>query len=97
VANFNFKIVYRPSSRGGKPDALSRRAEGRLEKGARHREQIIWKPEHFEVSLCHKKDRIQVSLVEGNKRTTNRLRVKRLQQNAIVPAKGSTMAAGHDI
>ena len=25
LANFNFKIVYRPGSRGGKPDALSRR------------------------------------------------------------------------
>ena len=30
-------------------------------------------------------------------RTTNQLRVKRLLQNAIVPTKGSKMAAGHDI
>jgi len=35
--------------------------------------------------------------VEGKKRITNRLRIKRLQQNAIVPTKGSRMAAGYDI
>jgi len=64
LANFNFKIIYRPGSRGGKPDALSRRPEYRLEEGATHREQTILKPEHFQVSLCHRKDRIQVSLVE---------------------------------
>jgi len=97
LANFNFQIVYCPGSRGGKPDALSRRPEYRPEEGATHREETILKPEHFEVSLCHKKERIQVSLVEGKKRITNRLRIKRLQQYAIVPTKGSRMAAGHDI
>jgi len=56
LANFNFKIRNRPGSRGGKPDPLSRRPECRLEGGARHREQTILKPEHCEVSLCHKKD-----------------------------------------
>jgi len=35
--------------------------------------------------------------VEGKKRITNRLRVKRVQQNAIIPTKGSRMAAGHEI
>jgi len=55
------------------------------------------KQEHFEVSLSHKKERIQVSLVEGKKRTTNRLRIKMLQQNAIGPTKGSRIAAGYDI
>jgi len=97
LANFNFKIVYCPGSRGRKPDALSRRPEYRLEEGATHHEQTILKVEHFEVSLCHRKERIQVSLVEGKKRITNRLRIKRLQRNAIVPTKGSMMAAGHDI
>ena len=87
--------MYQPSSSGGKSDALSRRPEYRLEEGVTHPEQTILKPEHLEVSLCHKKDRIQVSLVEGKKRTRNQLRVKRLQQNAIVPTKGSRMAAGH--
>jgi len=38
LANFNFKIVYRPGSRGGKPDALSRRPEYLREDGATHRE-----------------------------------------------------------
>jgi len=97
LANFNFTIVYRPGSRGGKPDALSRRPEYHLEEGATHREQTILKPEHFEASLCHRKDRIQVSLVEGKKRITNRLRIKRLQRNAIIPTKGSRMPAGQDI
>jgi len=97
LANFNFKIVYRPGSRGVKPETLSRRPENRLEEGATHREQAILKPEHFEVSLCPRKDRIQVSLVEGKKLITNRLRMKRLQPNAIVPTKGSRMAAGPDI
>jgi len=97
LANFHFQVVYRPGSRGGKPDALSRRPEYRLEEGATHCAQTILKPEHFEVSLCHRKDRTQVSLVEGKKRITNRLRIKRLQRNAIVLTKGSRMAAAHDI
>jgi len=97
LANFNFKIVYRPGSRGGKPDALSRRPEYGLEEGAMYREQTILKPEHFEVSLCQRRDRIQVSHVEEKKRITNRLRIKRLQRSAIVPTKGSRMAAGNDI
>jgi len=89
--------VYRPGSRGGKPDALSRRPEYRHEEGATHRQQTILKTEHFEVSLCHRKYRIQVSLVEGKKLITNRLRIKRLQRNAISSTKGSRLAAGHDI
>jgi len=97
VVNFNCKFLYCPGSRGGKPDAISRRPEYRLDEGAMYREQIILKSEHFEVSLCHRKDKIQVSLVEEKKRTINRLRIKRLQQNAIIPTKGSRMAVGHDI
>jgi len=97
LANFNFKMVYRPGSRGGKPDALSRRPEYRPEEGATHCEQTILKPEHFEVSLCNKKDRIQVRLVEGKKVARNWLRINRVEQNAIVPTKGTRMAAGHDI
>jgi len=97
LANFNFEIVYHPGSRGGKPDALSRRLEYRLEEGPTHREQTILKPEDFEVSLCHRKDRIEVTLVEGKRRITNRLRIQRLQRNAIVPTKSSRIAAGHDI
>jgi len=90
-------MVYCPGSRGGKPDTLSRRPEYRLEEGATHREQTILKPEPFEVSLCHRKDRIQVSRVEGKKRITNRLRIKILQRNAIIPTKDTRIAAGNDI
>ena len=39
LANINFKIVYRPGSQSGKPEALSRRPEYRPEEGATHREQ----------------------------------------------------------
>ena len=97
MANFNFKIVYRPGNRGGKPDGLSRRPEYRPEGGATHREQSILKPEHFELSVCHRKDRIQISLVRKGIPASNHLRIKRLSKNAIIPTKGSRMAAGHDI
>ena len=97
LANFNFKIVYRPGSRGGKPDALSRRPEYRPEEGAMHREQSILKPEHFEISCSHRRVRIPVGLVKRKVTTTNRLRIKKLSQQAIIPTKGSRMAAGHDI
>jgi len=89
--------VYSPGSRGGKPDAFSRRPEYHPEEGATHRGQTILKPEHFEVSLCHRKDRIQVRLVEGKKQTTKGLRIKRVQQKAIIPTQGCRMAARHDI
>ena len=55
------------------------------------------KPEHFEISCCHRKDRIQVGLVKRKIRTTNRLRIKKLSQPATIPTKGSRRAAGHDI
>ena len=51
LANDNFKIVYRPGKRRGKPEALSRRPEYRPEEGATHREQSILKPDHFQISL----------------------------------------------
>jgi len=65
--------------------------------GATHREHTLLKPEHGAFFLCQEKDRIQVRLVEGKKRTTNWLRIKRLQHNAIVPTKDARIAAGHDI
>jgi len=51
LASFNFKIIYRPGSQSGKPDALSRRPEYHPEDGAEHTEQSILKPEHFSISL----------------------------------------------
>jgi len=47
LTNYNFKIVYRPGSRGRKPDALSRLPEYHLEEGARHSEQSILKTNTF--------------------------------------------------
>jgi len=65
--DLNFKILYRPGSSGGKPDQLSRQPEYRVVERATQREQPMLQPEHFEVSLCHKKERIQVRLVKGKK------------------------------
>ena len=97
MANFNFQIVYRPGSQSGKPDALSRPQEYRPEGGATHYEQSILKLEHFLLSVCHRKDRIQISLVRKRTPTSNRLRIKQLSKNAKMPTKGSRMTAGHDI
>jgi len=44
ASQFDFKIVYRPGSREGKPDALSLRLEYHREEGATHRKQTILKP-----------------------------------------------------
>jgi len=55
LTNYDLKIVYRPGSRGGKPDALSRRPEYRPEEGAHHCEQSILKSEHFQISVIHQK------------------------------------------
>jgi len=55
LTNYNFTIVYRRGSRGGKPKALSRWPEYRLEEGARHTERSILKTEHFEISVIHQK------------------------------------------
>jgi len=55
LTNYNFKIVYRLESRGGKSDALSRRPEYRPEVGACHIEQSILKTEHYQISIIHQK------------------------------------------
>jgi len=69
LTNYNFKIVYRPGSRGGKPDALSRRPEYRPEEGARHSEQSILKLEHFEISIIHQKRNAETPLIPEKGRT----------------------------
>ena len=97
LANINFKIVYGPGSRSGKPDALSRLPEYRLEGAATHCERSILKPEHFELSVCPRKDRIPISLVRKQTPGSNWPRIKRLSRDAKMPTKGSRMAAGHDI
>jgi len=67
LTNNNFKILYRPGSRGGKPDALSRPPEYRPEEGARHSEQSILKNEHFQILVVHHK-RSGVSALTPEKR-----------------------------
>jgi len=96
LTNYNFKIVYRPGSRGGKHDALSRRPEYRPEDGARHSEQSILKSEHFQISVVHQKRSWEAALIP-KKREPTRLRIMKLSDKAIIPTKGSRFAAGHDI
>jgi len=55
LTNYNFKIVYRPESRGGKPDVLSQRLENRPGEGAPHSELSILKSNHFQISIIHQK------------------------------------------
>ena len=97
MADYHFKIVYRPGKRGGKLDALSRRPEYRPEEGAKHTEQSILKPEHFQISLVHEDDTDEGYLSEPEPTIKNGIRIKRLSSKAILPTKGSRLAAGHDM
>jgi len=97
LADYHFKIVYRPGKRGGKPDALSQRPEYRPEEGAKHSEQSILKPEHFQISRIYEDDEDEGYIAEPEPTIRNRVRVKRLSNKAILPTKGSRLAAGHDI
>jgi len=96
LTNYNFKIVYRPGSRGGKPDALSRRPEYRPEEGPRHSEQSILKSEDFQISVIHQKRSAETALIPEKHETTS-LRIIKLSDKATIPTKGSRFAAGHDM
>jgi len=96
LTNYNFKMVYRPGSRGGKPDPLSRRPQYRLEEGARHAEQSILKTEHVQISVIHQKRNAETALAPEKREPTS-LRIMQLSNNKIVPTKGSRFATGHDI
>jgi len=97
LADYHFKIVYRPGKRGGKPEGLNRRPEYRTEEGAEHSEPSILKPEHFQISLIQEDDEDEGYISEPETATRNKVRVKRLSNKAILPTKGSRRAAGHDI
>jgi len=71
VTNDKFKIVYQPGSRGGKPDALSRRPEYLPEEGARHSEQSILKSEHFQISVIHQKRSAETALIPEKRESTS--------------------------
>ena len=97
LANYNFKIVYRPGKRGGKPDALSRRPGYSLEEGATHCEQSILKPDHFQISLVQvgykdEDEGYESDITEEH----SSLRIKLLTSRAKMPTKGSRMTADHD-
>ena len=55
------------------------------------------KPEHFQISLIHEDDEDEGYIAEPEPMITNGIRVKRLSSKAILPTKGSRLAAGHDI
>ena len=100
MCGFNFKIVHRPGTKGGKPDALSRRPEYRPEEGATHREQQIMQPKHF--------GKFQIAVVWGSNieqllqelpqmGKEMGIRVQRLSEDSRSPTKGSKLAAGHNL
>jgi len=94
--NYNFTIVYRPGSRGGKPDTLSRRPEYRPEEGARYSDQSILKSEHVQISVIHQRGSAETALIPEKREPTN-LRIMKLSDKSVIPTKGSQFAAGHDI
>jgi len=96
LINYNFKIVYRPGSRGGKPDALSRQPEYHPEEGACHSEQSILKSEHFHISVIHQKQSAETPLIPETRESGN-LRIMKLSDKATTPTKGSRFAAVDDI
>ena len=90
LSGFNFKIVYRPGTKGGKPDALSRRPEYRPEEGATHREQQILQPKHFgkfqiAVVWGSNAEQLQQGLSQMEKEAG--IRVQRLSEDARIPTK----------
>jgi len=96
LTNFNFKIINRPGSRGGKPDTLIRRLEYRPEEGAHHSQQSILKNKHFQISIIRQKRSAETALTPEKCKPTN-LRIMKHSDKAIIPTKGSRFAAGHDI
>ena len=100
LCGFNFKIVYRPGTKGGKPDALSRRPEYRPEEGATHCEQQILKPKNFAkyqiaVIWGSGSQQLQQVLPQGEKEMS--IQIQRLSDEARIPTRGSRLAAGHDL
>jgi len=100
LCGFNFKIIYRPGIKGGKPHALSRRPEYRPEERATHLEQQILKPQHFgkfqiAVVWGTHSEQLQQELPQLEKEMC--IRIQRLDEKARIATKGSMLAAGHDL
>ena len=97
LASFNLKILYRPGSRNGKPDALSRRPEYRPEEGAEPTEQSILKPEHFSISLVLNEP-VQEKLTKRMLvQQAAAIQVMKMAAKATLPSKGSRLSAGHNL
>jgi len=97
LASFNFKIVYRPGSRSGKPDALSRRPQYCHGEGAEHTEQSILKPEHFSLSLVQDEP-VQEKLTRRMLvQQAAAIQVMKMASKATLPTRGSRFSAGHDL
>jgi len=97
LASFNFKIIYRPGSRSGKPDALSRRPEYCPEEGAEHTEQSILKAEHFSISLVQDEP-VQEKLTKRMLvQQATAIQVMKMAAKATLPSRGLRFSAGHDL
>jgi len=99
LCGFNFKIVYRPGTKGGKPDALSRQPEYRPEEGATYREQQILQPKHsgkFQLAVVWglNVEQLQQGLPQWKGNRNSGTKTLRRRTN---PDKGSKLAAGHDL
>ncbi|KAG8929440.1 hypothetical protein FRC01_004339 [Tulasnella sp. 417] len=63
LSRFNFTISYRPGSKSGKPDALSRRPDHYPEEGAEEPSLMLLPPSKF-VELCILEDEEEEQIVE---------------------------------
>ena len=99
LGGFNFKIIYRPGTKVGKPDALSRSPEYRPEEGTTHREKQILKPQHFgkfQIAVVWGTDSGQHELEFPHEEKEIGIWIQELNEKARIPTKGSKLAAGHD-
>ena len=97
LADYNFKIIYRPGGKGEKPDVLSRQPEYCPKEGAEHNEQSILKSEHFGLSLIHADDKDEGYVSELEQVLQQAIRIKTLSAKATLVTKGSWLAAGDNI
>ena len=79
LSQFDFKVIYRPGSQAGKPDALSRRLE-----------YVVGEGEVPQTKIIQKFETVATILVE-------KIKFKRLKENATIPTRGSPQAAGLDL
>ena len=90
MCGFNFKIICRPGTKGGKPDALSRRPEYRPEEGAAHCEKQILKPHHFgkfQIAVVWGPDSEQLQQELSHIEKEMGIRIQKLDGKARIPTK----------